>query len=69
MLQEVCTVGKCWHHVFIKVIMVIHKYYTILIVMVQVWSIIIESEGTHAVGKCLLCLHKDIAIKRNCQIL
>ena len=25
--EEICTVGKCWHHAFIKVIMVIHKYY------------------------------------------
>ena len=27
--KHICLVGKCWHHVLIKVIMAIHKYYRI----------------------------------------
>ena len=25
--EEICTIGKCWHHALVKVITVIHKYY------------------------------------------
>ena len=49
--EEICTVGKCWHHVFIKVIMVIHKYY--YFDCNGTGMEYTESEGTHAVGKCL----------------
>ena len=62
--EEICTVGKCWHHVFIKVIMVIHKYY--YFDCNGTGMEYIESEGTHAFSNKMptLCLHKDIAIKR-----
>ena len=61
--EEICTVGKCLHHVFIKVIMVIHKYY--YFDCNGTGMEYIESAGTHAVGKMpTLCLHKDVAIKR-----
>ena len=61
--EEICIVGKYWHHVFIKVIMVIHKYY--YFDCNGRGTEYIESEGTHAVGKYPhYGLHKDIAIKR-----
>ena len=49
--EEICTVGKRWHHVFIKVIMVIYKYY--YFDCNDTGMEYIEIEGTHAVGKCL----------------
>ena len=47
--EEICTVGKCWHHIFIKVIMVIHKYYY-FVDCNGTGMVYIESKGTHAVG-------------------
>ena len=46
--EEIC--GKCWHHIFIKVVMVIHKYY--YFDCNGTGMDYIESEGPHAVGKC-----------------
>ena len=47
--EEMCTVGKYWHHTFIKVIMVIHKYYYYY--CNGTGTEYIENKGIHAVGK------------------
>ena len=61
--EEICTVEKCWHHVFIKIIMVIQKYYYFDCNGTGMEST--EGEGTHAVGNAhVMPSYKDIAIKR-----
>ena len=66
--EEICTVEKCWHQVFIKVIMVIHKYY--YFDCNGIGMEYIESEETHAVGKCLRYAFIKIWLLRgNSQIL
>ena len=63
--EEICTVEKRWHEVFIKVIMVIHKYYYF-----DCNGTGMEYIGTHAVGKCLRYAFIKIWLLRgNCQIL
>ena len=60
--------GMEWHHVFIKVIMVIHKYYYFNCNGTGMEYI--EREGTHAVGKCLRYAFIKIWLLRgNCHIL
>ena len=49
--KKYVLLGNVWHHVFIKVIMVIHKYY--YFDCNGTGTEYIESEGTHAVGKYL----------------
>ena len=65
--EEICAVGKCWHHAFIKVIMVIHKYYYSYCNSTGMEYT--ESEGIHAVGKCLCYAFRNIKLRGNCQIL
>ena len=63
--EEICTVGKCWHHVFIKITMVTHKYYFDYNGTGMEY---IESEGIHAVGKCPRYAFIKTKLRSNCQI-
>ena len=65
--EEMCTVGKCWNHAFIKVIMVIHKYYYFYSNVTGMDYV--ESKGIQAVGKCPHYGFIKKKVRGNCQTL
>ena len=59
--EEICNVGKCWHHTFIKVIMVTHKHYYFYCNGTGMEYIARKQRNTCSWEMPTLCLHKDKA--------